>query len=327
SLIVDANDNGSFDDAADRLLRGVFDSAGNSVDFDGRDGSGVPLTGDRTYAVKLFALAGEIHYPMFDIESLGGLHIERLTTLGAGNIHQAHYDDLNGIALTNASPTSLAGGSDSSPHGSGFRGFTGTSGDEDVADSWTFTDAGTFATTSINFSIGTAANLAIDKSANPTNPSPGGTIEYVLTFSNAGTATATGIVVSDVVPISVTVTGTNCSADSSCVETTVTPPTYTWSVGDLAPGEGGVITITGQVLGSLGDKDGFFNTATIHGDSNDDSAWVEVEVFDPTAVTLASFEATQGDSAVAAANGLQAVAWGAVALLGLLAGAIFRRRR
>ncbi|MBU1748200.1 MAG: hypothetical protein KKA73_10980, partial [Chloroflexi bacterium] len=65
----------------------------------------------------------------------------------------------------------------------------------------------------------------------------------------------------------------------------------------------------------------------IHGDSNDDSAWVEVEVFDPTAVTLASFEATQGDSAVAAANGLQAVAWGAVALLGLLAGAIFRRRR
>ncbi|MBU0494488.1 MAG: DUF285 domain-containing protein [Chloroflexi bacterium] len=46
-----------------------------------------------------------------------------------------------------------------------------------------------------------------------------------------------------------------------------------------------------------------------------------------TAVTLSSFGATQGDGAAAAANGVQAVAWGSVVLLGLLAGAIFRRRR
>jgi len=103
-------------------------------------------------------------------------------------------------------------------------------------------------------------DLTIAKVVDPTTVSAGETITYTLEFSNAGEATATGVVITDIVPISVT----NTSVISSGVSITQTAPGYVWDVHDLIPGEGGLITITGVVSDNLGTST-FSNTATITG--------------------------------------------------------------
>jgi len=73
---------------------------------------------------------------------------------------------------------------------------------------------------------------------------PGELITYTLTYSNSGEGTATGVVITDIVPLTLT----NLSVVTSGATITRTPGvTYAWSVADLAYGEGGVITITGRV--------------------------------------------------------------------------------
>ncbi len=101
-------------------------------------------------------------------------------------------------------------------------------------------------------------NLGITKSVNPTTASPGDTITYTLTFSNSGSYTATGVIITDSIPVSVTTS----SVISSGVAITQTAPGYVWAVEDLASTEGGVITITGVLSASLA-AGTFTNTATI----------------------------------------------------------------
>jgi len=320
ALVIDADRNGSFDDPVDRRLTGILDSAGNSVDFDGLDGNGTPLADDYTYAVRLASQGGEIHYPMSDVENLDGFHIERLTNLGAGDVHRASYDDYNGAALTNASPTSLPQGGDSSPHGGDFRGFDVETGNEDMVDTWAFIGS---APANTNFVVGVSANLKIVKTAIPATTTAGGTIDYTLVFSNAGTGTGSGIVITDVVPISATVTNIVSSGDAAITETTTTPPTYTWDVDDLDAGEGGVITITAQVISALTDTIRFTNTAAIHSDDNDDSDLAAVTVMpEPDAIVGGHTEPVR----------LQALFWPWVVLLvavvasGAIAATAFKRR-
>ncbi|MBU1747400.1 MAG: choice-of-anchor D domain-containing protein, partial [Chloroflexi bacterium] len=107
---------------------------------------------------------------------------------------------------------------------------------------------------------GTTADLAITKQVGPPVAASGQTITYTLVYSNAGPGTATGVVITDVVPVTLT----NVSYASSGA--TITPTgsiSYTWQVADLAPGAGGVITITGVISPGLGSTTTFTNTATI----------------------------------------------------------------
>lgn len=98
-------------------------------------------------------------------------------------------------------------------------------------------------------SIASAQDPTITKSVIPTNANSGDTITFTLTFSNAGSSTATGVVITDILPISVT----NASVISSGVTITDTnhSPSYVWQVQDLAQNEGGIITITGVLSNSL----------------------------------------------------------------------------
>ena len=105
-----------------------------------------------------------------------------------------------------------------------------------------------------------AADLSIIKAVDPATANPGDTITYTITFSNAGSALASGVVITDIVPVSVTNTSV-ISSGVAITDTGASPP-YVWNVADLANGQGGVITITGQLSATLASST-FTNTAVI----------------------------------------------------------------
>jgi uncharacterized repeat protein (TIGR01451 family) len=106
-------------------------------------------------------------------------------------------------------------------------------------------------------------NLGIIKRVTPAQATPGQPIVYTLTYSNGGTFSADDVVITDTIPSEIT----GVSFQSSRLITSIGSSNYVWQVGDLAPGSGGVITITGQVGPSLTFGDVFTNTATIASDT------------------------------------------------------------
>ncbi len=92
-------------------------------------------------------------------------------------------------------------------------------------------------------------DVAITKTALPDIVTPGGAITYTLRFTNAGPGIASGVTISDSIPLSVTITGvTSSTVDSGVVITqTSGSPDFAWDVSDLAVGAGGVITLTGTI--------------------------------------------------------------------------------
>ncbi len=110
-------------------------------------------------------------------------------------------------------------------------------------------------------------DLQIAKAVTPTiNVLPGQIITYTLTFTNAGPDTVSGVIITDIIPISVT----NSSVISSGVVITQTASGYVWNVQDLVQNKRGIITITGQISNPLA-TGMFTNTAIItatSGDSN-----------------------------------------------------------
>jgi len=105
------------------------------------------------------------------------------------------------------------------------------------------------------------ADLSISKSVDPATANPGDPITYTITFSNAGQNIASGVVITDIVPVSVTNTSV-ISSGVAITQTNVGVVTYTWEVQDLAADQVGVITITGQLSATLA-AGTFTNTAVI----------------------------------------------------------------
>ena len=102
-------------------------------------------------------------------------------------------------------------------------------------------------------------DLALTKVVTPTLAAAGEMITYTLAFSNASEGTATGVIITDIIPISLTnVTFSNTGA-------TITPSgatNFTWQTENLAQNQGGIITITGILSNPLA-AGIFTNTATI----------------------------------------------------------------
>jgi uncharacterized repeat protein (TIGR01451 family) len=123
-----------------------------------------------------------------------------------------------------------------------------------------------------------SADLSIAKSAARSVAAEGQPVTYTLAFSNAGQIAASGVVITDTIPISVT----NTSVISSGVAINqVEGRRYVWTIQDLAPGQGGVITISGVLSTSVVGR--FGNTAVIASSSAEDNlgnnssrAWVMV---------------------------------------------------
>ena len=114
----------------------------------------------------------------------------------------------------------------------------------------------------------TSADVGITLSA-PNKVSPGGTLTYSMTVTNAGNTTATGVVVSDALPA-----GT-VFASASSSQGTVTAPavgsngTVTVNIGSLAKDATATISIVVTVTAALR------NRADRHGDGHRDYARLE----------------------------------------------------
>jgi uncharacterized repeat protein (TIGR01451 family) len=110
------------------------------------------------------------------------------------------------------------------------------------------------------------SDVGIAKTATPTSTSPGGVVVYRLTFSNTGTGLVSNVVISDRIPVSVTVTGVTSATNGAgiVIAQTSPAPNLRWLVNKLAIGEGSVITITGVVSTNNALIDtSFTNTALI----------------------------------------------------------------
>jgi uncharacterized repeat protein (TIGR01451 family) len=117
--------------------------------------------------------------------------------------------------------------------------------------------------------LGLAADVAVAKSVNVAQAAPGEMITYTITFGNDGTAVATGITLTDVLPAGLV----NPTAISSGA--TITPVVgldYQWQVADLAPGTGGTITITATVDPALSTNTTILNTAVISAAADSNNA-------------------------------------------------------
>lgn len=120
-------------------------------------------------------------------------------------------------------------------------------------------DAGDDAGHTRVFGIAFAPDLAIIKTVDPSGAAPGDAITYTLSFSNVGTVLATGVVLTDTFPISVT-NPTVAGSGSTIILQVGTQ--FVWNVGDMAPGGWGIITVTG-VLSDVLPNGIITNTATI----------------------------------------------------------------
>jgi uncharacterized repeat protein (TIGR01451 family) len=86
--------------------------------------------------------------------------------------------------------------------------------------------------------------LYLRKAVTPSTARPGQVITYTLRYANHGPQIATGVVITDDVPILLT----NLVYTYAGAQITATASSsYTWQVRDLDVGEGGVITISAQV--------------------------------------------------------------------------------
>lgn len=103
------------------------------------------------------------------------------------------------------------------------------------------------------------SDLSIVKRVDRASAAPGQFITYTLTFSSAGNVLVTGVTITDIIPI--TLVGTHV-INSGVAITLVVGTQYVWDVGPLDTGQGGVITITGQLSTTM--PTGIFtNTAVI----------------------------------------------------------------
>ncbi|MBN1657018.1 MAG: VCBS repeat-containing protein, partial [Anaerolineae bacterium] len=106
-----------------------------------------------------------------------------------------------------------------------------------------------------------AANVQVVKRVEPAHAAPGDPITYTLSFSNAGSLPAIGVVLTDAVPVTVTVTGVTSTGVR--ITQTGASPAFAWQVEDLAHGEGGTIEIAGVVDPALPAGYVLANTAAI----------------------------------------------------------------
>jgi uncharacterized repeat protein (TIGR01451 family) len=94
---------------------------------------------------------------------------------------------------------------------------------------------------------------------------PGTPLTFTLTYGNAGANVATGVVITDVISHKLL----NPAFASSRPITRTGDVAYTWEIGRLSPGEGGVITVTGTFTPDLPRGAGLVNTVTLTGRETD----------------------------------------------------------
>src|SRR5438093_7778561 len=168
-------------------------------------------------------------------------------TDGGGTTTFEAFDSL-GVSLGVIGPVSIADGSNSGTTGEDrFFGVTNVGGISAIKIS---NSGGGIEVDHLQYGLYTVtgAHLSLAKQDSPDPVTPGGTLTYTLTVSNAGPATACQATVTDTLPagtsfVSASGTGWNCSQTSGVVSCTMT---------SLAPGNAPAITIQVTAPSTLG---------------------------------------------------------------------------
>ena len=106
------------------------------------------------------------------------------------------------------------------------------------------------------------AAVWVSKTASPTTVLTGENLTYTLDYAYMGQGVAQNVMITDT--ISAYLTNLNVTSSGAVITDTGTNPAYVWLVQDLLPGQGGTITITGQVDG-VTPVGALLNNATIYG--------------------------------------------------------------
>ncbi|MDM8530892.1 Calx-beta domain-containing protein [Anaerolineales bacterium HSG25] len=125
----------------------------------------------------------------------------------------------------------------------------------------TSTEVMTTISDTVVITVSNEVDLVMSKSVTPTHyVGLGDTITYTLTFTNEGAGTALGVQITDTIPTSLT----NLSVISSGLSITRNGTSiYLWDVQDMGVGDMGIITVSGQVAGSVSGYVTITNVATI----------------------------------------------------------------
>jgi uncharacterized repeat protein (TIGR01451 family) len=126
-------------------------------------------------------------------------------------------------------------------------------------------------------------DLEIAKSVSPGTVSPGDPITYTLLVRNTGSATATGVVITDILPAGLIDPHV---ASSLALTDTGHSPAFVWSAQDLPPGAGGAITLTARVSPDLKGDLTLANSASltntrVETDTADNSSRADAVLDDP----------------------------------------------
>ncbi|MDR6218975.1 hypothetical protein [Deinococcus soli (ex Cha et al. 2016)] len=245
----------------DRVLVGLAQpGATTTVPWDGKDGSGKDVvSSDSAYTARAYLAAGEVHFPLIDVENSSGLNIERLTQADS-LARVVYWDDrgatkAGGVLPTGTAPNPAGAlmGVDST---SAAHGYSGLWGNELSVDTWAY-----YPSSPATFSSGIAvreADVQITK-ALVQGGAAGYPSVFTVTVRNASaTTTAQGVRVQDPVPSGFSAFSwtcpSGCAAPSGtgALDTTVT----------LTPGAAVTITVTGTVAAGTASGTSLTNTAT-----------------------------------------------------------------
>ncbi|MBV7330326.1 cadherin-like domain-containing protein [Chloroflexi bacterium TSY] len=142
----------------------------------------------------------------------------------------------------------------------------------------------------IAFGLSTSAlppQLDLQQSVTPTVITPGDSLTFTISYSNIGSAIATGVVISNIFPS--LITELSYVSQGAKLETIGSKP-YVWQAENLASRQGGIIQVTGIVSPDLVDEETIISNALLHANhldvSGSSSVSTEYEINLPPSVDI-----------------------------------------
>jgi uncharacterized repeat protein (TIGR01451 family) len=167
-------------------------------------------------------------------------------------------------------------------------GFTGTTTvDYTINDAYGQTS--NVATISVNVVSGTGClDLAVNKTLNISNPENNDVLTFSITASNHGPNDATGVIVTDVIPVGYTYISNNVGASYDAMTQTLS-----WNIGDLDSGDADTMQIQVSFISPAVDH---LNVATISGNEDDSNPNNDSSAVNPLNLSISKTANTMSPS-------------------------------
>ncbi|QCR21942.1 T9SS type A sorting domain-containing protein [Pontibacter sp. SGAir0037] len=233
---IDVNGDGYKPNTADVLIERSFTAGKHTLIWNGRDayGSAVPSGTKLNYTYKSYT--SPMNFPVYDAEgNAKGFKSENVRPVPSTVNDYLYWDDSN---LNQAKFSSELNGFNAS-QGAHLWGATADDGDALTINTWaygfTFTESGV-----LTFTYDCSADVGV---TNTVSSKPayyvGDVLKYTVVVQNFGPNTATNVVVTDLLPASLTFQSYTASNGSNVYD----PATGKWMIGSLLLGESRTLVI------------------------------------------------------------------------------------